>query len=401
VNFGTRFVEIGVLTSTWSAVAIRGQFVSDLFFFGGGLLLLAAGRLRLRGGGDRALLARLATSAWLLVMASAITEAARDTPISEMAAALRLATTLTAVPLIVLMYVRNTSDGRRLGLLLLASSAVNGAFAIADMLLGLRISPLQETWNVYLPLALERAVGLTGHPNIIGYAATAAIPLAPALLSTSSSSAMRWCVATGAALAAGGLVLSGSRGGALGVAVGMIYLLLMSRHASVRRIVLVTIGFATMLPIFFRDLSLVSRILGGDDAAASNASRAEGLDEAFRLVNEHFPLGIGFRAILEIHSGALALIVGGGLIGATGAAIWFAGVWRMTRLDPDADRVTAQLVTGAKASSVGLAAFLVMSPVIYHRYAVVPISIALALTRLSKGHISPPSATVTSGRADP
>lgn len=374
----------GIASSSWTEIGIAGVFLGDLLFFSGGLLILMTHRKVPAASGGSSAVKGLLLSGWLVVLSAAVV-AARHPGFSGLGTSVRIALVLVAGPLFMLAFVRTQSDAVRALGALFVSAAVNGVFAISDLVVGLHISPAQLSWNSYPPLALQRAVGLTAHPNVLGYLTAVTLPLAPVMLTTVRTRRGRWSVAAATLLIGAGLLLSGSRGAAVGAAAGLLYIGMRSRRPGVKWGV---IGLTVVLVCsawLLRDASLFSRLLGGASAAASNEGRRENLAEGWRLAADGLPTGVGFSHISQIHSGIVAILAAGGVLGALGFSAWGAQVSLAVRQGSRSpETLTRNIALGCGGATVGMATFLLMSPIIFHRYAVVPASVAIALGRLGR-----------------
>lgn len=376
---------VGLLTSSWTVVAIRGIFVSDVLFFGGGAIVYAT-RAPLSTRHTRKTLALVLLSGWLLLL-SAVVVAARFGTLAPLAPALRMTAVIVVVPIVVLAFVETIADARTALLMIFASAVVNAGVAVADMALGLGWGPAQSTWHEYAPTAESRAVGLTGHPNLLGYAATAALPLAPWLLQSARSRVGRWALLGGAITIAVGLLYSGSRGAAVGVTVGLVYVLAKTRRTSARAVLLVGAPVALLGVMLFSGLPLVSRFLGDQSAVVSDRRRLADLRAGLEVAVEGFPTGVGLHQLSEVHSGLLAVIVSVGVIGFLSLTLWcvvmVGGMKRAQRCGSGLSQAAAVACTG---TAIGIACYLTTSPMILHRYAVLPVAMGLALCRITSGY---------------
>jgi len=386
---GARIVFIlGIATSTWTEVRIGSTAASDVLFFAGGLSLLLT---RPRSGRPRSAVpfGFLALSAWLIVLGASVA-ALRASSFDGLSLAVRVSVVLVSVPLFVVAYGRSEADLLRALAALVFSAAVNGLFAALDLVLGLSLSPAQRTWSEYPPLLLERAVGLTAHPNILGLVAAVTIPLTPMLFSRTSTARGRVAVSVGAVLIGCGLLLSGSRGGGLGALAGLLLVAVRSRNRGLRNAVVGVALGAVLMGWWLRDASLVGRLLGNSSSIAADQSREANLAEGWNLVSQGFPFGVGFSEITKVHSGLLAILAAGGVLSVAGFATWATGIWRAARFASRFPSATIRTISvGCVGSMVSVSCFLLVSPIIFHRYAVVPPAVVLAISRLQMLSASP------------
>lgn len=375
----------GIASSSWTEIGAAGIVLGDLLFFGGGILLLLTRRSVSPISSSTGTVVRtLLLSGWLIVLSAAIV-AVRYGDFADLGVAVRVGLVLVASPVFMLAFVRIRRDAvQALGALFI-SAAVNSGFAISDLAFGVHISPAQFSWSAYEPLLLTRGVGLTGHPNILGYLTAVTLPLAAVMFAAVRTRRGRWGVLAGALLIGAGLFLSGSRGAAFGAGCGMLFVAGRSRRPRVRAGVLgITVAFL-FAAWLLRDAALISRLLGDATAAASDQGRRTDLSEGWRLVVEGLPTGVGFSEISAIHSGVLAILASGGVLGILGFMTWGAQVWRAVRRAARSPQTTIRnIAIGCGGATIGMAAFLLVSPIIFHRYAVVPASVVIALIRLER-----------------
>ena len=165
-----------------------------------------------------------------------------------------------------------------------------------------------------------RQAGLGAHPNHLAMAVALVAPVATWRLLTASSATARWGWLGAAAVLAGGLLVSGSRGGLAGTVLGVGITVL--ALAAGRRLILplvgallvAAVGTVTVAPEGVGRVAEALRLSGAESAQASNDVRALVLDQALLDV-EHSPvLGIGLPVIVEGHSIYLQLLAAGGLL---------------------------------------------------------------------------------------
>jgi len=179
---GRAMVLLGVLCSTWTSVVIRGQMVSDLLLYGGALLAFAARpRTLLAPRSTRRTLGPLVVATWAILAGGILVASSSPSATSELSIATTVLLSLVGLPIVALVYCRTPLDAVRLVEALIASLAVNGLLCLATNLSGYAITPMQAEWNLARPFSTTRLVGLTGHPNMLGYAAAATLPMVPML----------------------------------------------------------------------------------------------------------------------------------------------------------------------------------------------------------------------------
>lgn len=164
----------------------------------------------------------------------------------------------------------------------------------------------------------NRYLGLTTHPNILGFCAMLGLALTPFLLKEISSQ-YRWLVAASAAICAYGIWISGSRAALLvAVAVAVLYPVLARSIGAA----LALFGLS-ILPIYFVVSALgsgdpgnniIGRLAGGGSATASDQAREELVTTATDKFLSHPIFGNGFAQALEAHNIYLQIAAAGGVV---------------------------------------------------------------------------------------
>lgn len=375
----------GALTVTWTSVTVRGQILSDLLLFSGALVLLVMDRHRaVHPALWHKVSTRFAVIAWTILIGVALFSGSRAAPLDELMRALRLVVSLTVVPLIVIAFVRSVADAVDLVMALVLSVAVSGLVSMSDAVAGLGLNPYQQAWVAARGFSADRFVALTGHPNIVGYAAASIIPMIPFVWRQLRARVGLVVLVALVVSAAAGLLLSGSRGGALGVVAGVAITAFYVGGRSARRVVVGgALGLVTAL-VLFADSPLVERVLGGGGADRSDALRAENVRSAFARLGRTLFTGEGLRSVGTIHLGLLALLVAGGIVVFGGVVAWIVTMVRYTRRAlASTDGDLRDISLAAMAGGIGALAYLATSPFIYHRYAVMGPALAVAMVNLT------------------
>lgn len=383
-NTGGSLLIVGVATSSWTEVTALGQPISDILLLAGTCLLYlhhSTIRALRRPTSLNALPNFLPVSGALLVTAALVATWLHGTPMAGVLAAIRMAIVLVAVPGAVLLYIRNTHDAERLLISLVIGTAANSAVAISDQLAGTAIGPATSTWTEYPSIAAQRAVGLTGHPNLLGYACAVTLVLAFGKLLTVGPRHAKLLHGVALITISAGLVLSASRGAALAASLGAIYWSIKARRG---RYVLLLVSVSSALLLVLSEQTIdspISRLLGQSGGVGqSNAARVNDLQESLALAAAKFPTGAGFEYLPLVHSTPVAVIAAGGVLAALALLIWTTGMIRAARLARGSeDPLTREISDRGAAASVAAATYLLFSPMIYHRYAVIPIAVVLAL----------------------
>lgn len=169
-------------------------------------------------------------------------------------------------------------------------------------------------------LLVGRAVGLTTHPNHLGFAMLLALWVAIGLL-RSSNSRTRAVAITSLPILCAALLASGSRA-ALGAAmIGGLAFLILARSRGVPWILLLCLGIIPLVAgsAFGGSITKTAAVQRFFDPtsgeAASNGERLAYYREANRLISSHPIAGVGFSDALKYHSVPLQLMVIGGLFG--------------------------------------------------------------------------------------
>jgi len=194
-------------------------------------------------------------------------------------------------------------------------------------------------------------------------------------------------------LAAAAAVLSGSRGGALGVLAGCAAGGIMGGTRHRVRWLLSAVPAVVVVVVVLPNSPLATRILGSRDAIASDEQRREGISEALSQLAETFPTGKGLRTLATVHSGLLALLLGAGILMSVGVIIWgFRVTASMRSLRRHDIPVMRDLGRACTASAVGSLCYLATSPFMYHRHALLASALAIALESGTRPAAQPRSA---------
>lgn len=192
----------------------------------------------------------------------------------------------------------------------------------------------------------QRASGLTYHPNSLAYTCALLIPIATYLTVTTRASLLRWICVAAIGLLVKAIIASGSRSAILAVVVAGLAWLPSPFKNKVRRTELLILAGGVLslaaLVIFlmlsdkpFDDASnALGRLLGNiGRAQQSNDEREIAAQIAYNGFEAAPIFGQGFQYIRVAHNNALQILHSSGLLGFTGAILWWGGVagtwWRL------------------------------------------------------------------------
>ena len=232
-----------------------------------------------------------------------------------------------------------------------------------------------------------RAFGLSLHPNHLGLICLLACGGAAALAMESAPGTKRRLAYVLGGVQVAGIVLSGSRGAILGLAVAVFAFLAAAGNWRILRRV-VALGALVVLGAFVASsvlpgVNAIDRIRGADrTTAVSNKERQVAVQDALVQIAERPVVGSGFEFALEAHSVYLQVWVAAGVVGLIGFArlAWSSvRVIRKLRNSP----FSAALM----ATFIGYLATGATSTVLWDRYVWLFCGLALA-SLSSRGHQS-------------
>jgi hypothetical protein len=226
-----------------------------------------------------------------------------------------------------------------------------------------------------------RSIGLTNHPNHLGFSMLLAIALAVGVFQ-SRSTAHRIVAAVSLPLLAAALLASGSRAALVGLAVWAILFVALSRRIRTPALLVgsvAVIGLALVLPgSVDSGPSALSRTLAPSALEEfSTAERASNIDNALELIGQRPITGSGFADALTFHSVPLQFIVVAGVFGLAAVVVALVSIRRM--LAAGWRRGSSLICRTSNAGIVGALVALLVSNQIFDRYAM------LGLTLMSCG----------------
>lgn len=402
---GTVTVWVGMLLITFNGVRLAGATLADLF------LVAGAGCLALYLLPKRALLPQVPP--WLIVAACAILaggllSAAFAPPVvfgiggsssdivpvssdfaGNILVTLRFVVTLLFVPLLIGI----VGDSHpRVGWMVdawLASAVLNALVAVTDSFQLISIGELVTGFES-VP---GRAVGLSTHSNHLALVAAMALPVAVSRAITAPRPLRRRLSWVSVVVLGAGIAVSGSRGGLLAGALGLLLVLFLQRH-EFKRIVGGVVGFGAAVVIFASILNTASvsalrsgydRLTGGVPSTylqRSDAARRQAAGRAIGDFSRRPVTGAGLGTVRQGHDLYLQLLQGGGVVLFSAFALFCFGGLRMGRRLSRDPRLTSDMQSLAGALTVSLGAWLIGGLVenpVYDRYLYVPVGLLLGL----------------------
>ena len=393
------FVMCGVVTSSWNGLrAGPGLALCDVFFVLGAVCWLMASTLRRS--------TRLVVPPWLVV---AVCLLAFDVLLSTIAAeagssslvpGFRFAVAMLLTPIVIGATVSNRRD---LGLLVdcwIFSIAVSAAIGASDYFLHTHIG---EGFTGVV--TVERAAGLATQVNHLAFACVFALPIACFRALQANSKGRRFVYFTAVLLAMLGIVVTGSRGGAVG---GAFVVLTLPFFQSVARglatkslavvALVIVVGVMAVPPA--SSLIVVQRLTTSESARAgvekSDEERHDARDLAIHQAESSPLYGVGFTQVRDAHNIYLQLVSAGGILGLAAFLTFLGGAIRSSYLFSRSNSFDFELRELAGAVCSTFVVWLLMGLVenqIYDRYLFVPCGLfmgcmAVARLRVPRGAAS-------------
>lgn len=302
---------------------------------------------------------------------------------------LRFSLTALGVPLIIMFA---ASTPRRVGWLVdawLLAAAVNAAAGALDLLGVTHIGG--SLTDVDFAGALDRATGLTGHPNHLGLVTAMALPIAIARLGLPGLRGLSALAVV--PLLVVGVFASGSRGALLAAAGGVVIFFVFAIQARLARTTALLLLGATALA-FVILLSVVGnneltgsvafeRLAGGSGAAESDIVRRQTLEASIDEAGDDLIVGQGFAVVRTAHNIYLQVLQAGGLLALAGFAALTAAIVRrarqLARPIATSPRWLTALAAGSGASVCVWLLFGMVGNAVYDRYLYIPAGVVLAL----------------------
>jgi O-antigen ligase len=284
---------------------------------------------------------------------------------------------------------RTTSDVSVATQLWVASVALSGAAAVAQLLGGLLIPGTDA--------ASGRMMGFAQNmTDLGGMCAVALIPAVSLLDSPGRSPARRIAGTVLVALVAAGLLLSGSVDGLIAAAVGLVIWIWtgsagrrgVSALVGLAALFVIAAGAATQFGLFLPGARIASVISSPQDPYATFYLRLQGFDLAWQWIGASPLVGVGFDSASAttatgdvVHNLVLATWFEGGLFALVGIVLVLlsatATAWRAwTRSKSPESRRLAATLLAALASAI---AFSMGNPILFQRYIWTPVFLVIAL----------------------
>ena len=387
IRLPIRLLELGIVTSALTVMRVGPLQISDILLFGALCTLLLAGRRhqehteeareRIRSG--------LAVTIIGIILTALITEVAAGQGYSSLSVALRFGSVLVVFPYLLSAAVIPKSELKRLALFLCLSGAINGTIAALDQWVGTNIGPMKYTWNAYRPLAVARAVGMTEHPNLLGYSGAVTGAVAMAFISSAEDQRSRRLAGYMLVPIVAGVIASGSRSALIGLFFGGIavwrYRPKWKKGRMIESVVAAClVAFAAAYAAGVRlDRSTFGRLVSDQSSQLSDVERRNSLSQYRQWLLSSVLVGRGYENLRLVHSAPLAVYLSGGIFALLAVAAWVRLISRAgatLRSTPDP---TLQLLGCAGVAGLWSAiSFLTTQPMIFHRYAILPASLILA-----------------------
>jgi O-antigen ligase len=218
--------------------------------------------------------------------------------------------------------------------MLWAPSAARVVLLALSYVVGTAISVI---YGVVAGSTADRNLGLTLHPNGLGYTCLYSVALLPFLLNARPS--WRWPLRALALIALVGMWTSGSRGSVITLTLVLLVYIIVEGSATA---IFFGWGLAAVL-IFVRETvtsvggnNVLARLLGGGSAEDATGQREVALHTALDQIREHPLLGSGFSALRAAHDIYLQIYAALGLLALIGLVLVLIGLATpvMRRNDP-------------------------------------------------------------------
>lgn len=279
----------------------------------------------------------------------------------------------------------NVVDARKMSALVLslvlAGAALQGAITLVRYqaqstarLFGDAFGSYEDPWVSRVTgdedeSAKIRGFGTLRHPNVTAMHLSMTLPMAAATLLAARRTAARWATAVVLLLGLGGLYATFSRGGMIGVLVGLAVVLVAAVAKSRARTWVLTVAAAGMLMLVLTAFLLLPRYLDtrpeystlhfgmietGLKMAGINPVMGTGLNNStpFRV---HFSDETQDELLFPVHNYHLLILIETGFVGFALYYAFFGGIlWKSVRLGGSADPDTMALALGVAGAYVGL-----------------------------------------------
>ena len=301
---------------------------------------------------------------------------------------LRFSLTALGVPLIIMFAVSTPRRVSRLVDAWLLAAACNAAAGALDLLGVTHIGA--SLTDVDFANVVDRATGLTLHPNHLGLVTAMALPIAIARLGLPGFRGLSALALV--PLLVVGVFVSGSRGALLAAAGGLVIFFVFAIQTGRARTTAMLLGATAVAFVIL--LSVVGnneltgsvafeRLGGGAGAAQSDAERRQTLEASIDEAGKHLIVGEGFAVIRTAHNIYLQTLQAGGLLALAGFVALTAAIVRrarwLARPTPTSPRWLTALAAGSGASVCVWLFFGMAGNAVYDRYLYIPAGLTLAL----------------------
>lgn len=378
------FAAFAVLTSSWNALRVApGLALCDVFFVISGLLLCLS--VTLRHHLDAVLPLWLVGPASVLLALVLLSSVLANTPLAAILPGARLVIALLLAPLLISL----APESQR-GLSLLVTCWIISATASCTIGAIDQVAGFDLGRSITGAPAAERVAGLSTQANHLAFTALFAMPFSLIRLLRTADWVPSLAYALSLTILLAGVLVSGSRGGVLGVGLLCLLSVPILRLAQRGQLRTLLVGAGALLALVavagtsnfvsLERLSQSSTVASG--VAHSNRLRGELLSTAVADFEARPIVGHGFAEVRAAHNIYVQLAVAGGVL-APLSLLWFllGGATASFRCSRDRS-IPVRLRDIASASCVVFLLWALMGTMqnqLYDRYLLVPAGLFLAI----------------------
>lgn len=381
-------LTIGVVFAAWNGVRVGGYFTaSDIFFM---LAFLLALPTALGGSRPFSIPREIAVPPIAIVLIGLVGITFFGQPASSLLSITRIGVAMTLIPITIGIIGGLHGRVRLLADLWVMSAAISACVAIVDYFFTMKIGT-----TVTGVITSDRVAGLTTQENHLAVVSVLTIPIAVGRALTAESHSARSLHAASSVALALAVLVSGSRGGVVGLMLAVVITPLLLPRALRKRsgigigvcavALLVVVSFA--LPP--KSIVGIERITGNvgkaDQVAASNRERQAARDEGIEKFKAHPVIGAGMDESRSAHNIFIQLLASAGILGLIAFGIYVFGYFVRSRVVARLPLLPLDVRTIAATSGISAITWMALGMVenqIADRYLFIPCGLVLATSML-------------------